>query len=78
MTEPKEFLIRVGEIYFVDPHYVHKITSKDVHVSPTSLAKPKTWKSRQSANLHMSRVRQYYPSAEIEIRYLNKGAIHEY
>jgi hypothetical protein len=73
MTEPKEFLIRVGKLYFNDPHYVNGITPKDVHVNPTSLAKPKTWARRLSVQRHMDRVRMHYPSAEIEIRYLNKG-----
>jgi hypothetical protein len=72
MAEPREYRVRVGRMYFDDAHYVTAVTPNDITMGPVDLCKPKTWKQRPSVQRHMARIQKHYPSAEVELRYMNE------
>ena len=76
MVEPKEYRIRVGKLLFKQPYYIVEIEKNNgKHIGYAeklgSIFEPLAWKTRVSATRNMNRIKDQYPSAEVEIHYLN-------
>ena len=68
-NEPRCYRIRVGKLYFKQSVYVTKI-AKDGEVFVDG-AEPKEWKHHNSAYRLLPKIKEQYPSAEVETTYLN-------
>ena len=70
MAEPREFRIRVCKRYFNIARYIAKCNKSYIEVGTEEQAL--AWKTKATANKYLKLVLSSYPSAEIEIHYLNE------
>jgi hypothetical protein len=62
----KKYRIRVGKTSFADPHYVTNV-GKSLNFTSLFVNKnPCSWKKHATAMKHLNRVKESFPSAEIE------------
>jgi len=69
MIEYKEYRIRIGKRYFNIARYIAKCNKSYIEVGTEEQAL--AWKTKATANKYLKLVLPSYPSAEIEMHYLN-------